>query len=43
MEALLPAWIIGSVFVVAVIDWMRTPRVTRDDRTTYVARPTVTA
>lgn len=43
MEALLPAWIIGSVFVVAVIDWMRTPRVTRADPSLYGARPTATS
>ncbi len=43
MDALLPAWILGSVFVIAVIDWLRTPRVTHAHRPTFVAESAATA
>ncbi len=35
MAYALPLWILGVPLVLAIIDRMRTPRVTRSDRTTF--------
>ena len=35
MAYALPLWIIGAPLVIAIIDRMRTPRVTRNDQTTF--------